>query len=719
MSAFISLLARSRPSIVGLAAASLFGSFSAMAAAPDVSDAVRTGHDGSGDYAIIIGVEDYASLAPVDYARADALAFESLAVHTLGIPNGATGGRDRVLSFRDTDAERQFVLRAAEEAGAQTGPDSTVWIYFAGHGGVDHSVQDGTENRVLMLFGARRDLQLTEQYSVKPSELTALAGANGARVMLVLDTCYTGAGRDGESISPEVARGSFGEGARAVSRTAGEVVEWSATRRGQVAQALPKSGHGAFTAGVLGALRGWADGYDGSVPDGRVTGREASVFVSEQLAGWVNGQDTQWATQGSSTSGTWVLTQGQRLESKPTSAELAVWSSAPGAVVVPDLIESVVDSGGERIAVDISSLEARIRERECQTVADARAVQSRDASLLRKKAWLESSLTSQWSSLKATSERCAAVDDVGLRGECRDAVAAFFGAVSSQTTVRATAGEHEVVTDCGMRRGLAPEAELVVSEDLREEVMAFLATYNDDGTLGAAASGGGVDAMSAVLGTLKWIPAGTFQMGSPSSESGRDDDETQHRVTLSSGYWMMEREVSQGMWQSVMGSNPSHFSSCGSTCPVEKVSWTEAVEFASRLSRQEGVTYRLPTEAEWEYGARGGEEYRYAGGSNLTSVGWVEDNSNSRTHPSCQKTRNGFGLCDMTGNVWEWTGDWYGAYPTGSVTDPTGLNSGSNRVFRGGSWRSSSGNARVANRYSHTPGSRPYALGFRLVRTNP
>ena len=227
------------------------------------------------------------------------------------------------------------------------------------------------------------------------------------------------------------------------------------------------------------------------------------------------------------------------------------------------------------------------------------------------------------------------------------------------------------------------------------------------------------DATSAVLGVLKWIPAGTFQMGSPSSEPGRDDDERQHSVTLSSGYWMMEREVSQGMWRSVTGTNPSEFTYCGDDCPVEQVSWTEAVDFARRLSAQEGVNYRLPTEAEWEYAARGGEVFLYAGSSDLTSVGWVNKNSDSQTHPSCQKARNGYGLCDMAGNVWEWTGDWFGEYPTSAVTDPTGPISGPGRVLRSGCWFYIPAAARVANRNDRGPATHYDALGFRLVRTNP
>ncbi len=190
-------------------------------------------------------------------------------------------------------------------------------------------------------------------------------------------------------------------------------------------------------------------------------------------------------------------------------------------------------------------------------------------------------------------------------------------------------------------------------------------------------------------------------------------------MTLTKGFWLMEHEVTQGEWQAVMGSNPSFLSSCGPACPVEKVSWDDAVEFAKRVSARDGVAYRLPTESEWEYAARGGQEAVYAGSNEATSVGWISDNSGGETHPVCQKGRNGFVLCDMTGNVWEWTSDWYGDYPTGSVSDPAGASSGSSRVFRGGGWGNSAQLARVAARRRLDPVNRLVNLGFRLARTGP
>jgi len=245
------------------------------------------------------------------------------------------------------------------------------------------------------------------------------------------------------------------------------------------------------------------------------------------------------------------------------------------------------------------------------------------------------------------------------------------------------------------------------------------------------------DAVETLAGELVWVPGGTFRMGSPPGGKARHDDERPvHDVTVS-GLWVMRAELSQGLYRRLTGENPSKFWSCGDDCPVENVSWYDAVAFANRLSEQAGLRpayridgtdatwnreadgYRLLTEAEWEYAARGGESYVYAGASDHEQVGWVKGNSDDRTHASCGKLRNGYGLCDMTGNVREWVWDWYGSYSSGALQDPSGPESGSNRVDRGGSWGNSADFARVAYRDWWSPVSRSRNLGFRLARPAP
>ena len=245
------------------------------------------------------------------------------------------------------------------------------------------------------------------------------------------------------------------------------------------------------------------------------------------------------------------------------------------------------------------------------------------------------------------------------------------------------------------------------------------------------------------------IEPGTFEMGSRSGEAGRDDDETQHRVTLSQAFYLGKYEVTQGQWAAVMGSNPSRFSNCGRTCPVEQVSWDDVQEFIRELNRREGANvYRLPTEAEWEYAARAGTQTAlytgglmirgrrnapaldpvawYGGNSGVSYAGgydcsdWAEKqyaSSRCGPHPVGQKQPNAWGLYDMQGNVWEWTVDWYGEYPRGAVIDPRGATSGAVRVNRGGSWDCTARGCRVALRYGDSPGGRHNSLGFRLART--
>ena len=215
------------------------------------------------------------------------------------------------------------------------------------------------------------------------------------------------------------------------------------------------------------------------------------------------------------------------------------------------------------------------------------------------------------------------------------------------------------------------------------------------------------------------IPAGEFLMGSPETEPGRKRGEVQHQVTLTKPFLLGVHEVTQGQYEKVMGKNPSRFT--GDNNPVERVSWDDAVEFCRKLSEKEGVEYRLPTEAEWEYACRAGTTTVYSFGDDVSELGrygWFSSNSGGTTHPVGGKRPNAWGLYDMHGNVFEWCQDWYGDYPSGSVTDPTGPASGDLRVLRGGSFSFQTSYVRSANRYyGFRPGFRNLNLGFRPART--
>jgi len=249
------------------------------------------------------------------------------------------------------------------------------------------------------------------------------------------------------------------------------------------------------------------------------------------------------------------------------------------------------------------------------------------------------------------------------------------------------------------------------------------------------------------------IPSGSFWMGSPTDEPDRNTDEKLHYVQLTRSFYMGKYEVTQKEFKDVMGYNPSSFSSCGDTCPVEKVDWHQALDYANKLSGLEGfeqcfdcsgsgtsvtcslkakfVTpyeckgYRLPTESEWEYAARAGTGTPFYNGDytteNIDAIGWYSGNSGNKTHSVGQKLSNAWGLYDMSGNVWEWTMDWYGTYPTGTEASPSvnpySTGSDLNRILRGGSWDYYAVRCRSAYRLKYAVSNNYYAVGLRIVRT--
>ncbi len=223
--------------------------------------------------------------------------------------------------------------------------------------------------------------------------------------------------------------------------------------------------------------------------------------------------------------------------------------------------------------------------------------------------------------------------------------------------------------------------------------------------------------LNKLINNMVYVSGGTFTMGATSEQGGDayDDEKPTHRVTLRS-FYLCKYEVTQALWIAVMGENPSYFK--GNNLPVEQVSWNECQTFISRLNNLTGKNFRLPTEAEWEYAARGGNRscgYKYSGSNNLSDVAWYTDNSGSKTHPVGSKSPNELGLYDMSGNVWEWCSDWYGTYCSSSLTHPTGPSSGSGRVGRGGSWDFDAWFCRSSYRFGSTPDDSGSYLGLRLA----
>jgi formylglycine-generating enzyme required for sulfatase activity len=216
------------------------------------------------------------------------------------------------------------------------------------------------------------------------------------------------------------------------------------------------------------------------------------------------------------------------------------------------------------------------------------------------------------------------------------------------------------------------------------------------------------------------IPAGSFLMGTDKSVDNKafDDETPQHRVTISTPFYLSKYAVTNAQWEALMGSKPSKFE--GQNNPVEQVSWNDAQDFIKKMNQKEGgAKYRLPTEAEREYACRAGTSTIYSFGNDagkLEKYAWYMDNSDGSTHPVGQKKPNPWGLYDMHGNVWEWVCDWKGAYPTSApANDPSGPSAGVLKVLRGGSWLYGAGSCRSAYRYDHYPDHKDSNIGFRLA----
>ena len=223
--------------------------------------------------------------------------------------------------------------------------------------------------------------------------------------------------------------------------------------------------------------------------------------------------------------------------------------------------------------------------------------------------------------------------------------------------------------------------------------------------------------LQSLISNMVFVEGGTFTMGATGklAEGAESDEKVLHEVTLSS-YYICKYEVTQALWKTIMGKNPSNF--VGDRLPVENVTWYDCQEFIGKLDSLTGLAFRLPTEAEWEYAARGGnktQDFRFSGSDDPDEVAWHNANSGGSTHSVGSKKPNELGLYDMSGNVYEWCNDWKGKYPSEPQTNPQGPATGTNRVNRGGRWGGSINACRVSDRSMCNPNMRFYHIGLRLV----
>lgn len=648
---------------------------------PNLDFAMSNAGVGEYDSAVVVGISDYLQVEDIP-----------------GAVDNAQDWRDFFLSrgvapanlhfLRDADATREAILREAAQGAATVAPSGRLWFVFVGHGA---PMLDGSDGLLVGADAQATALSLVAR-SVRRDELLDVLGqAQSRSTVVLLDACFSG-----RTSSAAPMLNGLQPVVPLALRSSDRVTVFSAGRADQVAGPLPGLGRPAFSYLFLGGLRGWADRN----MDGDISGVEAVEYASGTLSYLVSDRVQQPSASGPDV--TSILSSGT--ESGPDIVAIGeeLWRRE---------LRTQVAGGSTSALADIRQ---RVVARQCQSEADA-AVEDMQVKLLEQQvADLERQLFAEWAELEATARQCGRSSDVDLRRECHEVVRAFRGDLEHRVVARVPDIERSVDTPCGLMRGVALGREVDVAMGVRRDADELLERYSDTLELGI----GGVrnqDVWSPTLGVLRWVPSGRYTMGSAPRERGRDADEPLHEVEITTGFWMMEVEVTQKMWLRVMGVNPSFFESCGADCPVERVSWNDAVAFAHRVSEIEGVEYRMPTEAEWEYAARGAEDYPYAGGRKVRRLGWVASNSGGSTQPGCRKQPNGFGLCDMTGNVWEWTLDVYAPYPAERQVDPIVTAPGEERVFRGGSWNYYAELARVANRGRGRADEPSISVGLRLV----
>ncbi len=372
-------------------------------------------------------------------------------------------------------------------------------------------------------------------------------------------------------------------------------------------------------------------------------------------------------------------------------------------------------------------VEAMLAEQACTTAAEAEGAARREQQLRDAMDEAARGAAAAWAKISGELEACTALPTAD-RAPCVAAAEAWLDQARS-LQVRLTAGVESIETECGARQAAFPAAQRAV-------VVAQLAAAESLVARLSAPDAAALSAGSAGAYTMAPVRAGRFELGCDADDRACEPDEQPHTVTLTRPVLVGTHEVSQGLYAEVMGQNPAYFTQCGPDCPVEQISWIDAVRFANALSQSEGLElcytitadtvrwprgldcsgYRLPTEAEWEVAARAGSSDPFSGSDRATDVGWTGADSGGGPHPVGARLANAHGLYDMTGNVGEWVWDWYGVYAPKS-TDPMGPEEGEARGVRGGSWFSQAAQARVTDRDWQPPDFAGFQVGLRLVRT--
>ncbi len=695
---------------------------------PAIEEAPMRVGGGEQDAALIVTIEDYAFLADVPGAERNGLAWFRWFTQARALRP------DRVKWLKNEAGTPAQILEAVATLRDRVGEGGTFWFVFIGHGAPTSDASDG------VLVGVAAQQTLTELYAQSLSQnrlFGALEHGRQAGNVLVIDSCFSGRVDATHVLSPGAMPTLLSD---RPSRLPPNTTLLTAGKSSEFAGPLPAGDRPAFSYLVLGALHGWADDRTYGDGNGAVTAAEVLAYSDAALSATLVGRSQTPQGFGELNRMLTRVASGAS-ESRPDLAAIVERRTTRPVEGrgVPVTREVARLGGGAALAgdgLDLSQLDLDAlgeAQRLKESIDRAQSLDSDVTASARSKAAAWDAVASlrvkganpysEEARRNAASWRAWVAKVPELRENWLKVKAALKLSVLGLEKKRSLVDQF-----LGAYSGLSSEAEYQEASSAKRA----LASGNAFPLGGGGVASGSGRSGGAPSGFVE-IPAGVFMMGSPSSEEGRYDDETQREVRITRPFWLKTTEVTQGEWESVMGSNPSHFSSCGKNCPVENVSWFDAIGYMNKLSEREGLErcyesdgrfkglrctgYRLPTEAEWEYAARAGTTGARYG--SLDSVGWYRGNSGRRTQAVGQKTPNAWGLYDMLGNVYEWVQDWYGAYPSGAVVDPLGPYSGARRVYRGGYWDGGARYLRAAIRGDGTPGVRSNRIGFRLSRSMP